>query len=152
MPITRSIVAVTCLLMAMPACADDGKQQSVVSDVVYKGFVGKALDIVPMDPDERVVLQRTSAVVSGTLTGRSLAVWAGLTNPILLVAGLAWGLYSATNIKVAEARVSMDTIRVDPVDLLIPDQIQVAMLFAPPAEVDTLASQYTAAVAGDRQW
>jgi hypothetical protein len=90
MPINRAIVLAVCLL-------------AMVGDLVYKGLVGKALDAVPMDPNERTVLQRTSAVVSGTLTGRSLAVWAGLTNPIFLVAGLVWGLFSASNIKTAEA-------------------------------------------------
>jgi hypothetical protein len=78
-------------------------QPPAVGDVVYKGLVGKALDAVPMDPDERIVLQRTSAVVSGTLTGRSLAIWAGLAHPVLMVAGLVWGIYSALNIKAAEA-------------------------------------------------
>jgi hypothetical protein len=104
MPINRAIVLAVCLLAMVGARAEDASQPLPdVGDLVYKGLVGKALDAVPMDPNERTVLQRTSAVVSGTLTGRSLAVWAGLTNPIFLVAGLVWGLFSASNIKTAEA-------------------------------------------------
>jgi hypothetical protein len=102
-----------------------------MGDVVYKGLVGKALDAVPMDPDERLVLQRTSAVVSGTLTGRSLAAWAGLSNPLLLIAGLAWGLYSAFNIK-AEAGDTQDTAPTTPRE---PGSTQVATLSAPPVAV-----------------
>ena len=91
MPIKRFIVLAACLLLAAAARAEDVAQPlPAVGDVIYKGLAGKALDAVPMDPDERIVLQRTSAVVSGTLTGRSLAAWAGLTNPILIIAGLAW--------------------------------------------------------------
>jgi hypothetical protein len=50
-----------------------------------------------------MILQRTNAVASGTLTGRTLSVWAGLTNPLLLVGGLVWGLFAASNIKANEA-------------------------------------------------
>jgi hypothetical protein len=87
-----------------------------VTDVVYKGVVGKALDAVPMDADKRVVLQRTNAVVSNTLTGRSLSVWAGLSNPILLVAGVVWGIYAAVNIRAPEVKDAPNTIRIDPID------------------------------------
>jgi hypothetical protein len=109
-------------------------QPPAVSDVVYKGLVGKALDAVPMDPDERIVLQRTSAVVSGTLTGRSLAAWAGLTNPILIIAGLAWGLFSASNIHAAETTAKPDTDRVEPLEAIEPGPIVVVLLTGPPQE------------------
>jgi len=72
---------------------------SKVEDVLYKGIVGKALDVVPMDPEHRAGLQRTNAVVSNTITGRSLSIWAGLTNPVLLIGGMAWGFFAASNIK-----------------------------------------------------
>ena len=71
-------------------------------DTVFKGVVGKALDAVPMDPEERVVLQRTNAVISSTMTGRSLSVWAGLANPILMIGGLVWGVFAASNIRQAD--------------------------------------------------
>ncbi|OGA37903.1 MAG: hypothetical protein A3G24_04965 [Betaproteobacteria bacterium RIFCSPLOWO2_12_FULL_62_13] len=112
MVISRPVVLAACLLLAIPARAEDAPRPPPdVGDVVYKGVVGKALDAVPMDPDERVALQRTNAVVSGTLTGRSLSVWAGLSNPILLIAGVVWGLYSASNINAADGSAKPDTNR-----------------------------------------
>ena len=60
-----------------------------------------------------MALQRTSAVVSGTLTGRSLAIWAGLAHPVLMAAGLVWGIYSALNIHAAAAR-KQDNERMEP--------------------------------------
>lgn len=73
------------------------------NQVVYKGLVGKVLDDIPMDPIHRVGLQRTNAVVSNTLFGRSLAAWVGLSNPVLLLGGLIWGIWAASNITPAEA-------------------------------------------------
>jgi hypothetical protein len=139
MTINRSIVLAVCLLLALPARAEDVTQPlSAVGDVVYKGLVGKALDAVPMNPDERVALQRTSAVASGTLTGRSLSVWAGLTNPFLLVAGLAWGLFSASNIKAAEAGTNLDTTLVEPIETA---RTQIAVLIGAPVEEATEAAR-----------
>lgn len=105
MVIHHALVVAACLLFATAARAQEAVPlPAAVSDAVYKGVVGKVLDAVPMDPNERVTLQRTGAVVSNTLTGRSLAAWAGLTHPILLIAGAIWGLFSASNIKTADAR------------------------------------------------
>jgi len=90
------------LVLASPGQAEEPSAvPAAVSDAVYKGVVGKALDAVPMDPEHRMALQRANAVVSNTLTGRSLSIWAGLglTNPIFLVGGLAWGIFSASRIK-----------------------------------------------------
>ena len=70
---------------------------------VYKGLVGNVLDALPMDPAERLGLQRTNAVVSSTLFGRSLTLLAGLSNPLLLLGGFAWGVWSAANINPVEA-------------------------------------------------
>lgn len=138
MSINRSLVLVACLLLAVAARAQDAPQPPLaVGDLVYKGLVGKALDAVPMDPEERVALQRTSAVASGTLTGRSLAVWAGLTNPILLIAGLAWGLFSASNIKAAEPSAGPVMNRVEPPASIEISQPQVAVLVGPPVEGGT---------------
>ena len=111
----RGIVLAACLLTATPAAVAQDAPTSLpqLGDVMHKGLVGKALDVVPMDPEERVALQRTSAVVSGTLTGRSLAIWAGLAHPVLMVAGLVWGIYSALNIHAAEAR-KQDNERLQP--------------------------------------
>jgi len=111
----RYIVVVACLLLAQPVWADDGPAPlPELKDLVQKGLVGKALDVVPMDAGQRVVLQQTSAVVSGTLTARSLAAWLGVTHPLLLAAGLIWGLYSASNIKEADAGTEPGPSRVEP--------------------------------------
>jgi hypothetical protein len=94
------IVVLTFLLFSAVARADESPLPApAVPDVVYKGLVGKALDAVPMDPDQRVRLQRASAVVNGTLAGRTVAAWAGVANPILLVAGAIWGILSASHIE-----------------------------------------------------
>jgi len=92
------------------ASADSDSNSRAVENVsakgfdqlVYKGLVGNALDGIPMDPSKRVSLQRTNAVVSNTLSGRSLAILAGLSNPILLIGGFVWGIWSASNIKPEE--------------------------------------------------
>ncbi len=73
-------------------------ESTKLSDVIYKGVVGKALDMIPMDPDNRVTLQQSNSIISGTTTGRMLAVLVKLSNPILTVAGLAWGIFSASKI------------------------------------------------------
>ena len=113
MAIIRNAVIAACLLTTLAASAQEAARPAV-PDVVYKGLIGKALDAVPMDPDKRVVLQRTNAVVSNTVTARSLAVWAGLANPVMLVAGVAWGIYAAVNIKSPEADTAPETNRMEP--------------------------------------
>ena len=135
MPINRAIVLAVCLLVAVAARAEDAPQLPLaMGDMVYKGLVGKALDAVPMDPNERTALQRTSAVVSGTLTGRSLSVWAGLTNPLLLVAGVLWGLFSASNINTAEANAKPDTNRVEAVKPIEAGLSRIVVSSGSPAE------------------
>ena len=137
MTVTRTVVLTACLLTACTARAQDAQPlPPAVADVVYKGIVGKALDAVPMDPEKRVVLQRTNAVVSSTLTGRSLTLWVGLANPVLLVAGAVWGIYSAANIKAPAASAKPDMKRFEPVE---PAQIEFALLVAPPVKVDVEA-------------
>jgi hypothetical protein len=73
-----------------------------LDQALYKGLVGNVLDTLPMDPLERLGLQRTNAVVSSTMLGRSLNIVAGLGNPVLLLGGFVWGLWAAKNIKPAE--------------------------------------------------
>ena len=95
------------LACVSPASADnDPSSRAVVNasakeldQIVYKGLVGNLLDGIPMRPSKRVSLQRTNAIVSNTLSGRSLAVLAGLSNPVLLLGGLAWGVWAASNIE-----------------------------------------------------
>jgi hypothetical protein len=99
------------LALATSASAQDDPRSRAAPGVfpqgldqtVYKGLVGNVLDAIPMDPSDRLDLQRTNAVVSNTLFGRSLAVLAGLSNPVLLLGGFVWGMWAASNIKRAEA-------------------------------------------------
>jgi len=100
----RTACLVTCFLLPVAAGAEDALRTPLaIPDAIYKGVVGKALDAVPMDTERRVLLQRTNTVASSTLTARSLSAWAGLTNPLLLIGGLVWGLFAASNIKANEA-------------------------------------------------
>lgn len=98
----RSAFLMLWLLVPAAARAEDAPQPLLaIPDAVYKGVVGKALDVVPMDPEHRATLQRTNAVLSSTMTARTLSVWVGLglSNPVLLIGGLIWGIYAASNIK-----------------------------------------------------
>jgi hypothetical protein len=109
------------LALASPVLAQDSSGNAAAppaispgfEQVVYKGLLGNVLDGVPMDPSDRLSLQRTNAVVSNTFLGRSLAVLAGLSNPVLLLGGFAWGVWAASNIKAAEAelRLAVDAAR-----------------------------------------
>ena len=146
MLINRSLIVVACLLLAISARAEDAPPQPqpppAISDVIYKGFVGKALDAVPMDAEKRIVLQRTNAVASNTLTGRSLTAWAGLTNPVLLIVGAAWGIYSAINIKAAVVvKADPDTLHVQAPEPFDYDAIHFTLLVGLPDEVDTYVAQ-----------
>ena len=97
------------LAMSASAQADPGSRAVTgifpreFDQAVYKGLVGNVLDAIPMDRSARLDLQRTNAVVSNTFLGRSLAVLAGLSNPVLLLGGFVWGVWAASNIKPAEA-------------------------------------------------
>ncbi len=67
MPIIRSIILAACMLLAVEARAQDASERpNDIPDVIYRGLVGKALDALPMEPEKRVVLQRTNAVVSAS--------------------------------------------------------------------------------------
>jgi hypothetical protein len=99
------------LALASSASAQDGPGSREVAgsvpqgfdQTVYKGLIGNVLDAIPMNPSERLDLQRTNAVVSNTLFGRSLTGVVGLSNPVFLLGGLVWGVWAASNIKPAEA-------------------------------------------------
>ena len=99
------------LALATPASAqDDARARAVppafpvgLDQIVYKGLVGNVLDAVPMDASERLGLQRANAVIGNTLFGRSLAILAGLSNPVLLLGGFVWGIWAAANIAPVKA-------------------------------------------------
>jgi hypothetical protein len=75
-----------------------------ISQTLYKGVIGSVLEELPMEPEKRVDLQRGSSVISGISSGRSLAVLLGVTNPVLLAVGLAWGLFAASKITPVRAQ------------------------------------------------
>lgn len=97
------------LLLAYAQCVSadsdpNARAATKVSDkgldqIVYKGLVGNVLDEIPMDPSKRVSLQRTNAILSNTWSGHTLSTLAGLSNPVLLIGGLVWGVWAASNIK-----------------------------------------------------
>ena len=66
---------------------------------LYKGVVGNLLEAVPMDAEKRVELQRANAVVSAPFSVRSLALLIGISNPVVMIGGLVWGLWAASQIE-----------------------------------------------------
>lgn len=70
-----------------------------IDQVIYKGVVGNILEAIPIDPEQRVNLQRGNAVVNNTFSGRTLAVLLGIASSPLMIVGLIWGIWSAANIK-----------------------------------------------------
>jgi len=118
--INRPILLAAFALLALPVCvwAQDAATDPAASfepvpeidQRIYKGLVGNVLDSLPMDPVDRVHLQRTNAVISNAFTGRSLAVLAG-GGPLLVLGGLLWGIWSASQINpavdVVDARITV---------------------------------------------
>lgn len=96
--------------VAEVAPAAVGMTASRADQVLYKGVVGNLLETVPLDPDRRVELQRTNAVISNPLTGRSLAVLLGVASPVLMIAGLVWGIWAASQISKVAVEAGNDPV------------------------------------------
>jgi hypothetical protein len=106
---TRAALSLTLLFTAVhasfaleapnppPRPAESSAQR--FDQVLYKGVVGNLLEAVPMESEQRTTLQRTNAVVSGALSGKSLAAMAKLAHPGFLIGGLVWGIWAAANIE-----------------------------------------------------
>lgn len=73
--------------------------QAPNAQVLYKGVVGNLLEAMPLEPENRVQLQRLNAVVSNPLSAHSLAVALGIASPPLVLVGLIWGFWSAKQIQ-----------------------------------------------------
>lgn len=103
-----SIVAALVFTFAVSARAEElpATAAPAVPDAIYKGVVGNALELLPLEDEVKVHLQRTNAVVSGPLAARSLAALVGLTNPVLMIPGLVWGIWSALHINERKADVA----------------------------------------------
>jgi len=85
-------------LEPVPAPAPAATSQSF-DQMIYKGVAGNFLDTVPIDPEARINLQRANAVISNPLSWRSVGLLLGVSNPVFLVGGLIWGIWSAANIQ-----------------------------------------------------
>ena len=81
------------------AAAPERSEPTPMHQMIYKGVVGNVLEVLPLESEDRVQLQRGNSVVSNTMTGRSLNLLLGLASPLLTVGGFVWGLWSAANIK-----------------------------------------------------
>jgi LysM repeat protein len=71
-------------------------------DILYKGLVGKVLDALPLDASARTGLQQANAIIGSSFAGRTIAALTGVGGPLLTLAGLAWGLFSAQKIGAAQ--------------------------------------------------
>ena len=82
-----------------------------LDQMIYKGVGGNLLDTMPIEPEARVNLQRANAVISNPVSWRSVGILMGVTNPVFLVGGLIWGIWSAANIEPPKTDMSWLGIR-----------------------------------------
>jgi hypothetical protein len=105
--VTQRIVATTLsfALCATTASAQSASQTSAEpgasspAQALYKGVLGNLLEAVPLPAADRTELQRLTSAVSSPFSARSLALALGLASPPLMVIGLVWGLWSASQIR-----------------------------------------------------
>jgi len=92
---------------AGPAAAQSASPYPPVTDtrppggleqVIHKGVIGNVLEVVPLEAEDRVQLQRSGAIVNNTLLGHSVAVLLGVATAPLTAVGLILGLWSASKI------------------------------------------------------
>ena len=103
----RLALAACLVLVIAGARADEPESSPVVrlrplDQMIYKGVAGNLLDTMPIEPDARVNLQRANAVISNPVSWRSVGLLMGVANPVFLVGGLIWGIWSAANIEPAK--------------------------------------------------
>ena len=122
----RCVAAAVALLLTLPVHAQSvdpvpapASQPRELDQMIYKGVVGNLLDHVPMESRERLDLQRANAIVGNAAAARSVAILLGLTaSPLVIVGGLAWGIYAASRIKPAsapQADIAAPTPALDPI-------------------------------------
>lgn len=83
---------------------------SPTAQVIYKGIVGNLLEAAPLESEQRVQLQRMNAVLSNPLSARTIAIALGIANPPLMIAGLIWGLWSASQLTAASPSIAAQTL------------------------------------------
>jgi hypothetical protein len=84
---------------AAPQPADVSSIPPRPDQMLYKGVVGNLLEAVPMDAQQRIELQRGNALLSAPFSARSLALLLGITNPVVMIGGLIWGIWAASQIE-----------------------------------------------------
>jgi LysM repeat protein len=109
----ESVDRVRASLALYQQVAQDGvpKPPSEVADWVYKGVVGKALDMASLEPSTRTGLQQANAVIGNVVAGRSLAALTGLGGPLLTIVGLVWGIFSAQKIGAGQSGASNQVVQ-----------------------------------------
>lgn len=80
----------------------DASRTSDLTDLMYKGALGKALDYLPIQTEDRVAMQQAGSLVNGTLTGIKLSGLLNIATPVAAVFGFLWGVFSAKNISHGE--------------------------------------------------
>ena len=83
---------------------------SQTAQVIYKGVVGNLLEAAPLESEQRVQLQRMNAVLSNPLSARTVAIALGVANPPLMIAGLIWGVWSASQIASTPPSIAAQTL------------------------------------------
>lgn len=95
MPPLPRLLAILLLCVPLHVRAVDAPPEQSL----YKGLVGNALELVPMDAQARVRLQQANAVVSAPMSARTLAALTQISNPVLLLGGFIWGVWSASQLE-----------------------------------------------------
>jgi hypothetical protein len=88
--------------------------------VLAKGVIGNLLEVIPLHSDDRAQLQQFNAVVGSPFTARTLAIALGVSNPPLMIVGLIWGLWSATQIKPRDSSVPDAALTAHPPEMQVP--------------------------------
>jgi hypothetical protein len=94
---------------------------------LYKGVVGNMLEAVPMDAEQRVALQRANAVVGSPFSVRSIALLVGITNPVVMIGGLLWGLWAASRIESPKAEPPRPVAKAEPVPATVEVAAELAL-------------------------
>jgi len=79
--------------------ASRGHPTVSISDIIYKGVVGKMLDSASLENSTQTTVQPANSVAGNSFAGRALATLTGVGGPILTVARLLKGLFSAQKIR-----------------------------------------------------
>jgi hypothetical protein len=88
------------MALTAPAWCQTAAGTGALDQAFYKGLIGNALEAVPMEARARVELQRVNAVVRAPQSPPTGAVRLQASNPLLMIGGLVWGFWAASQIDV----------------------------------------------------